>query len=100
LLKTLEASINAFGTFNQIIEERWLQIPKKWLEEDVIEEDNNNNTTNEAFGRKLFLKKSLGPQTYQDQNSFKSTTNYCRPNNESSSHYGCTFCRCHTYTTT
>jgi hypothetical protein len=51
LFKTPKAIVNAFGTFNWVIEEGWLQIPRKWLEENVIKEANSSNAANEAFGR-------------------------------------------------
>jgi hypothetical protein len=51
LLKTPKALVNAFGTFNWVIEEGWSQIPRKLLEENVIKEANNSNAANEDFGR-------------------------------------------------
>jgi hypothetical protein len=36
------------------MEERWLRIPRKRLEEDAIEEASTSNTANELFGRELF----------------------------------------------
>ncbi len=36
------------------MEERWLRIPRKRLEEDAIEEVSTSNTANELFGRELF----------------------------------------------
>ncbi len=40
--------------FNWFMEERWLRIPRKRLEEDAIEEASTSNTANELFGRELF----------------------------------------------
>jgi hypothetical protein len=54
LLRILDTTINAFGTLNWVTEEGWPRIPRKRLEEDVIEEASSSNVTNEAFRRELF----------------------------------------------
>jgi hypothetical protein len=53
-LRTPKVIVNVFRMFNWFMEERWLCIPRKRLEEDVTEEANINNTTNKVSGRKLF----------------------------------------------
>jgi hypothetical protein len=53
LLRTPKAIVNAFGTFDWVIEEGWPPIPRKWLEENVTKEANSSIIVNEAFGRKL-----------------------------------------------
>jgi hypothetical protein len=40
--------------FDWVIEEGWLHIPRKRLEEDAIEEANNGNIANEVYDKKLF----------------------------------------------
>jgi hypothetical protein len=53
-LRTQEAIVNAFGMFDWVTEEGWLHIPRKRLEEDVIEEANNGNIANEVYEKELF----------------------------------------------
>ncbi len=81
--------VNAFGTLDWVTKEGWSWIPRKWSK-DVTKEASSNNIVDKAFGKELFKFFLLESWMHQDQNSFKSTANYCCTNNESSTHYGST----------
>lgn len=55
LLRTPKTTINiVFKTLDWVMEEGWLQIPRKQYEKYVIKEASSSNVDDKAFGRELF----------------------------------------------